>query len=191
MRESDTLLLQHPALLELNLNCYESAVGFNRFRNGKRLQADDYSTRNTSFVEFGLSRSVVCGGADRSQLFDCVKGCRGGAQRCGNSSARARIPIAPERIALIEVFKKRSEELEKKFEARTHKSDWGMPYRLFLTQAVGKLPLVVYLHGSGGLGDDNEKQLGLGNIFGTRVWLLPENQKDFPCYVLASQTDPG
>jgi len=42
----------------------------------------------------------------------------------------------------------------------------------------------MYLHGSGGLGDDNLKQLGLGNIFGTRVWLLPENQKRFPCYVV-------
>jgi predicted peptidase len=66
-----------------------------------------------------------------------------------------------------------------------------MPYRLFRPEAKGKLPLVVYLHGSGGLGDDNEKQLGLGNIFGTRVWLLPENQKNFPCYVLVPQTDRG
>jgi len=66
-----------------------------------------------------------------------------------------------------------------------------MPYRLFRPQATGKLPLVVYLHGSGGLGDDNEKQLGLGNIFGTRVWLLPDNQKNFPCYVLVPQTDRG
>jgi len=49
----------------------------------------------------------------------------------------------------------------------------------------------MYLHGSGGLGDDNEKQLGLGNIFGTRVWALPANQKRFPCYVVAPQTDRG
>ena len=101
-------------------------------------------------------------------------------------------PNSPERIALIEAFKKQSEGLEKKFEARTHKSDWVMPYRLFHPEAAtGKLPLVVFLHGSGGLGDDNLKQLGLGNIFGTRVWLLPENQKRFPCYVLAPQTDRG
>jgi predicted peptidase len=66
-----------------------------------------------------------------------------------------------------------------------------MPYRLFRPEATGKLPLVVYLHGSGGLGDDNLKQLGLGNIFGTRVWLLPENQKRFPCYVVVPQTDRG
>jgi predicted peptidase len=101
-------------------------------------------------------------------------------------------PMSPERMALIEAFRKESEGLETKFEARTHKRDWEMPYRLFRPQAAGgKLPLVVYLHGSGGLGDDNLKQLGLGNIFGTRVWLLPRNQKAFPCYVLAPQTDRG
>jgi len=100
-------------------------------------------------------------------------------------------PMSPERLALIEEFKKQSEGLEKKFEARTHKRDWVMPYRLFRPQATGKLPLVVYLHGSGGQGDDNLKQLGLGNIFGTRVWLLPENQNRFPCYVLVPQSDRG
>jgi len=66
-----------------------------------------------------------------------------------------------------------------------------MPYRLFRPNASGRLPLVVYLHGSGGLGTDNVKQMGLGNIFGTRVWALPENQKNFPCYVVAPQTDRG
>ena len=99
--------------------------------------------------------------------------------------------MSPERMALIEAFKNQSEGLQKKFEARTYKSDWVMPYRLFKPEATGKLPLVLYLHGSGGLGDDNQKQLGLGNIFGTRVWLLPENQKKFPCYVLVPQTDRG
>jgi predicted peptidase len=101
-------------------------------------------------------------------------------------------PTSPERTALIDAFKKQSDGLEKKFEARTYPSDHGMPYRLFRPgRPAGKRPLVVYLHGSGGLGDDNLKQLGLGNIFGTRVWLLPENQKRFPCYVVAPQTDQG
>jgi predicted peptidase len=94
-------------------------------------------------------------------------------------------------MALIESFKKRSEGLQDKFEARTYKSDWTMPYRLFRPAATRKLPLVLYLSGSGGLGDDNVKQLGLGNIFGTRAWLLPDNQKQFPCYVVAPQTDRG
>ena len=100
-------------------------------------------------------------------------------------------PMSPERIALIDAFKKQSEGLEKKFEARTLKRDWTMPYRLFRPEDAGKMPLVVYLHGSGGQGDDNLEQLGLGNIFGTRVWLLPENQKKFPCYVVVPQSDRG
>jgi predicted peptidase len=100
-------------------------------------------------------------------------------------------PDSPERLALIEQFRKQSDGLEKKFEPRTHKSDWTMPFRLFRPEASGKLPLVLYLHGSGGLGDDNLKQLDLGNVFGTRVWLLPQNQNRFPCYVVAPQTDRG
>ena len=99
--------------------------------------------------------------------------------------------MSPERMALIDTFKQQSDGLEQKFEGRVHKGDLAMPYRLFRPQAAGKLPLVMYLHGSGGLGDDNEKQLGLGNIFGTRVWALPGNQKRFPCYVVAPQTDRG
>jgi predicted peptidase len=100
-------------------------------------------------------------------------------------------PTSPERIALIDAFKAKSEGIEKKFEARTHKSDWAMPYRLFRPEAAGKLPLVLFLHGSGGLGGDNVKQMALGNVFGTRVWTLPENQKRFPCYVVVPQTDRG
>lgn len=106
-------------------------------------------------------------------------------------------PLAPgaamsaERIALIDAFKKASDGLEKKYEARTSKGDWTMPYRLFRPEASGKLPLVIYLHGSGGQGDDNLRQLGLGNTFGTRVWLLPENQKKFPCYVAVPQSNRG
>jgi predicted peptidase len=100
-------------------------------------------------------------------------------------------PSSPERLALIEAFRKRSEGLQDKFEARTHKSDWEMPYRLFRPATSRKVPLVLYLHGSGGLGDDNLKQLKFGNIFGTRLWLLPENQQRFPCYVVAPQTDRG
>jgi predicted peptidase len=100
-------------------------------------------------------------------------------------------PASPERMALIDAFRRTSEGLEKKFEARSHTGDFTMPYRLFRPEAPGTLPLVMYLHGSGGLGDDNEKQLGLGNMFGTRVWLLPENQQRFPCYVVAPQTDRG
>ena len=100
-------------------------------------------------------------------------------------------PTSRERMARIDAFRQNSEGIDKKFEARTHKSDWAMPYRLFRPKATGRLPLVMYLHGSGGLGDDNQKQMGAGNIFGTRVWALPENQARFPCYVVVPQTDRG
>jgi predicted peptidase len=101
-------------------------------------------------------------------------------------------PSSTERSSLIEEFLKRSEGLQEKYEARVHKGDWAMPYRLFRpASAQGKIPLVIYLHGSGGLGDDNLKQLTLGNRFGTRVWLLPENQQRFPCYIVVPQTDRG
>src|SRR5690242_1946122 len=75
-------------------------------------------------------------------------------------------PGSPERMALIDAFRKKSDGIADKFEAQAHKSDWTMPYRLFRPNVSGRLPLVVYLHGSGGLGTDNVKQMGLGNIFG-------------------------
>ncbi len=95
-------------------------------------------------------------------------------------------PNSPERRALVDAFLRKAEGIDKRFEARVGK----LPYRLFRPTRA-KAPLVVYLHGSGGSGDDNLKQLALGNVFGTRVWALPENQQRFPCYVCAPQTDRG
>jgi predicted peptidase len=100
-------------------------------------------------------------------------------------------PASPERVALIRAFREQSEGLQNKFEAYVHKGEMTMPYRLYRPDATGEMPLVVYLHGGGGLGSDNLKQLKFGNIYGTRVWLLPKNQDRFPCYVLAPQSDSG
>jgi predicted peptidase len=77
------------------------------------------------------------------------------------------------------------------FEAHTHESGSVMPYRLYRPRATGRHPLVVYLHGSGGLGTDNLQQLMLGNVFGTRLWVMPEHQARFPCFILVPQTDRG
>lgn len=100
-------------------------------------------------------------------------------------------PKSPERTALIGAFRSKAAGLDERFEKRSHRGSWTMPYRLFRPSETGKAPLVLYLHGSGGLGDDNQRQLGLGNIFGTLLWALPENQQRFPCYVVAPQTDRG
>lgn len=100
-------------------------------------------------------------------------------------------PTSPERQALIAAFRRDAAGVDERFEAHTLDGEWRMPYRLFRPARSGTLPLVVYLHGSGGLGSDNARQLGSGNMFGTRVWALPANQERFPCFVVAPQTDRG
>ena len=144
----------------------------------------------------GLLGSISVGtlwAAPRRGLASLIAPASGDAARQGDPTPPLApgAPTSPERIALIDAFKRTSESIVAKFESRTHKGAWAMPYRLFRPNAAGRLPLVVYLHGSGGSGNDNQKQMGLGNIFGTRVWALPDNQKTFPCYVVAPQTDRG
>jgi lysophospholipase L1-like esterase/poly(3-hydroxybutyrate) depolymerase len=57
-----------------------------------------------------------------------------------------------------------------------------LPYRLLKpAEHEGKLPLVIFLHGSGERGDDNEAQLK----HGAPAFL--KAQEKFPCYVIAPQ----
>lgn len=102
-------------------------------------------------------------------------------------------PASPERRALIEACEKKLPGLADRFERRLHRplDGWRLPYRLFRPASGARLPLVLYLHGSGGLGADNQKQFSGGNRFGALVWALPENQKRWPCLVVAPQTDRG
>lgn len=63
-----------------------------------------------------------------------------------------------------------------------------MPYRLYVprTMKAGeKYPLVVFLHGGGERGDDNEKTL-TANQGGT-IWALPQEQAQRPAFVLVPQ----
>lgn len=67
-------------------------------------------------------------------------------------------------------------------------ADEEMPYRLMEPmgfEAIKRYPVIVSLHGGGGRGNDNRKQL--------KVWneQLADSQTrmDYPCYVLAPQTD--
>jgi len=94
----------------------------------------------------------------------------------------------------MEDFSQRAVRLEARFEAHSFRGRNGrmMPYRLFRpTNSSGRLPLVIYLHGSGGLGDDNSRQISGGNVFGTHIWAFDENQSRFPAFVLAPQTTQG
>jgi predicted peptidase len=46
-----------------------------------------------------------------------------------------------------------------------------------------KYPLIVVFHGSGAVGSDNKSQMGILS----KMWLLPENRKKFPAFVIAPQ----
>lgn len=76
------------------------------------------------------------------------------------------------------------------FEPFVYKDKRGqeMPYRLYTPRGkAGRYPLVVWLHGGAGRGNDNLRQITGGNTLGARVWTTTENQSRFPCYVVAPQ----
>jgi predicted peptidase len=65
-----------------------------------------------------------------------------------------------------------------------------LPYRLLKPMAVDgtkKYPLVVFLHGAGERGDDDEKQL----VHGVPEFLKKENREQYPCFLAAPQCPEG
>ena len=67
-------------------------------------------------------------------------------------------------------------------------ADGKMPYRLMKPLGFDSnqsYPLIVSLHGGGGRGTDNKKQLKSWN----RLLAEKQNRTDYPCYVLAPQAD--
>src|SRR5689334_11171451 len=81
------------------------------------------------------------------------------------------------------------------FEPRQYKNAFDrMPYRLFIPEGYDKrkaYPLVLWLHGAGGLGYDNLAQISEDQIPGTRIWTTAENQARHPAFVLVPQTARG
>ena len=74
------------------------------------------------------------------------------------------------------------------FEAGVFVDGHGMrlPYRLMApmpSASAQRYPLVVFLHGSGAMGDDNAKQIGPV----ARAWAEPALRERFPAYVLVPQ----
>jgi predicted peptidase len=66
-----------------------------------------------------------------------------------------------------------------------------LPYRLFVPQNYDrkkKYPLVVYLHGGGGVGDDNLKQIQGGNGYLIDFFTQGESQTRYPAFVVAPQS---
>jgi predicted peptidase len=70
---------------------------------------------------------------------------------------------------------------------KTFTNDAGsLPYRLLKPEAPEadkKYPLVLFLHGAGERGDDNEAQL----VHGVAEFCTPENRKKYPCFLVAPQ----
>lgn len=69
-----------------------------------------------------------------------------------------------------------------------------IPYRLFVPlgyDANRKYPLLLWLHGGTGRGDDNVRQLTGENQLGTHFWITNDVQLKFPMFVLAPQCPSG
>jgi predicted peptidase len=81
------------------------------------------------------------------------------------------------------------------FSARVYTSAGGMMrYRLFVPDGLDpqkQYPIIVWLHGAGGMGVDNFRQLADDQVPGTQTWTEPANQTKHPAFVLAPQSSVG
>jgi len=85
-----------------------------------------------------------------------------------------------------------AQEVQQDFVARifTNSSGIDMPYRLFIPKdydTAASYPIIMYLHGGGGAGVDNIKQITGGNTNGAHVWVTSENQAKYAAFVVAPQ----
>jgi predicted peptidase len=73
----------------------------------------------------------------------------------------------------------------------TNKQGQHLPYRLFVPLGVSdstqKYPLILWLHGGGGRGSDNLKQITGADQLGSHFWTTSANQAKFPTFLLAPQ----
>ena len=66
-----------------------------------------------------------------------------------------------------------------------------LPYRFFTPPHYDqkkKYPLVVYLHGGGGRGNDNQKQIDGGNGYLIDLFTSDKTQEQYPSFVVAPQS---
>lgn len=68
----------------------------------------------------------------------------------------------------------------------THTDGNTLPYRILYPEnydKAKKYPLILFLHGAGERGNDNEKQL----VHGAKLFLKDENREQFPCILIMPQ----
>jgi predicted peptidase len=85
------------------------------------------------------------------------------------------------------------EQRQKILTPKVFKSSRGetLPYRLFIPPHYDqkkKYPLVVYLHGGGGRGNDNQKQIDGGNGYLVDLFTADDTQSHYPSFVVAPQS---
>lgn len=90
-------------------------------------------------------------------------------------------------FAVLDKWKTASAPDLSKFEKRVFEANGEqLPYRILYPEhydAAKKYPLVLFLHGAGERGNDNEAQL----VHGTKLFLKPEHRRDFPAIVIFPQ----
>ncbi len=87
-------------------------------------------------------------------------------------------------------------DLLRRFEARTYRGSDGalLNYRLYKPAGqppATNLPLVLFLHGAAGLGDDNQRQFNGGNEVPPLALTADEAQARFPSFIFAPQCPRG
>jgi len=81
-----------------------------------------------------------------------------------------------------------AQDFEYKSHTNANIASYPMPYRLFIPSGYNantSYPLVLFLHGAGERGTDNNAQLNANR--GATLWAETENQASYPCFVVAPQ----
>jgi predicted peptidase len=101
-------------------------------------------------------------------------------------------------LAIVEscavAFDLTKDDIDFRKEVYVNKKGGKLPYRLFVPigcSSANTYPLVLWLHGGEGRGNDNVKQITRGNEKGTHAWISSEVQPKFPAFVLAPQCTVG
>ena len=79
------------------------------------------------------------------------------------------------------------------FESGVHRNSAGLelPYRLYMPAACERpCPLILYLHSTGGRGDDNETNINGSRRYGAGFWTSDDVQMRHPSFVLIPQANP-
>jgi predicted peptidase len=107
--------------------------------------------------------------------------------------ATTNLTIPSEAAAKCPIQKKKESPMPWKemLEKKEFEKDGGtLPYRLMRPETVEagkKYPLVIFLHGAGERGTDNEVQL----VHGVKDFAKPEARKKYPCFLVAPQCPQG